>query len=339
LRITTVRRWTEPEGGLGVTLLDELKELRRGRGVRSPAPGKVGPILRQLCGITPDDDQFRSKLLEQLEKWAAQLPADLVLAAKAALGLHQEAQQRFLRERTQWLAEQIQRDDRTARRRMDEALELMAQMGTEQLSERPQDEPRPEEYYIAQQCSLVRLHGTVPETYEFWTVVANVDGLADLQTALALPRDPLVRSGVQELDMEVLYGMTVDEQVRDGDYRFRYRLRFPAPLRKGQQHRYAVRYRIPSGQRALPYYVFTTHRRCDAFALRVRFDPDCPPVEVHEVDNRYFYDLNEEPGGARIRPDGAGEISLRFAALVKGMVYGARWTFAPMAGYPAIPDA
>lgn len=323
-----------------MTLLDELKELRKGRGVRSPAPDKVGPVLRKLSGITSDDDpQFLSKLQGQLEKWVARLPPDLVLPATASLGLHEEAQQRFLGERRQWLADRIQRDERTARRRMDEALELMARMGTERLSDAPPDEPRPEEYYIAEQRSLVRLHGTAPETYEFWTIVSNVDGLADLHAALALPRDPLSRTGVQQLDMEVLYGMTLAEQARDGDYRFRYRLRFPEPLRKGQEHRYGVRYRIPPGQLALPYYVFTTHRRCDAFVLRVRFDPDCLPVDVHEVDNGYFYDLAGEPAGALICPDGAGEISLRFDALVKGMVYGARWTFASTAGYPAVSDA
>lgn len=336
--MAAVRRWTEPNGGLGVTLLDELKELRKGRGVQSPTPEKVGPILRKLCGITPDNDQFRSKLLRQLQNWVTQLPPDLVLAANAALGLHQEAQQRFLGERTQWLAAKIQRDERTARRRMDEALGLMAQMGTEQVSDMAPDEPRPE-YYIAEQRSLVRLHGTAPETYEFWTVVSNVDGLANLETALALPRDPLARSGVQQLEMEVLYGMTLAEQVREGDYRFRYRLRFPAPLQKGQQHQYGVRYRTPPGQRALPYYVFTTHRRCDAFALRVRFDHDCPPGDVHEVDNAYFYDLSGEPGGALISPDGAGEVSLRFEALVAGMVYGAQWTFAPTGSHPDVSDA
>jgi hypothetical protein len=61
----------------------------------------------------------------------ARLPDDLSTAALAAFGLHPEAQDRSLEGRTLWLASQIDRDPRTARRRIDTAIDLLARDITE----------------------------------------------------------------------------------------------------------------------------------------------------------------------------------------------------------------
>src|SRR4051812_34779538 len=87
---------------------EELRKLCRGRGVLTPhLERSVGPLLRELAG---DRDALAALLIAR----TGALPEDLRDAARAALALHPEATQRFLRERLDWLAEHLQRDARTA---------------------------------------------------------------------------------------------------------------------------------------------------------------------------------------------------------------------------------
>ena len=325
-------------------LLEELTTLRKGRGLNSVGiQREVGPTLRALCGIVSDDQQgtVRRKLGRQLDQWAGRLPPDLGLAARAALALHPEAQQRFLTERTHWLAQRIDRDGRTARRRMDEALRLMADLGGEQSFTAVGGEPPAEEHYIAEHWALVRLDQPTLETHERRVVVSNVDGLEEVDTVLSLPRDPLARPGAQQLHMEVLYGALLVDRIRETESRFRYKLRLPSPLKAGQSHEYSLLYRIPPKQFVRPHYVFVPHRRCDALTLRVRFGADRLPSDVRRVDYGFLRDLDDELVGDKITLDSAGELYLRFSSLVTGMAYGARWHVRPeqQEEYPTVPDA
>jgi hypothetical protein len=312
----------------GGALLKELKALRRGRGVNSVDISKdIGPLLQALCGSTPDDEPaaLRRKVVQQLNRWASQLPEDLAQAVRAAVGLHPEARHRFLGERTAWLADLLTCDTRTVRRRMDEGLQLMAEQGAAQDHVGPPVEPATEEYYIAEYWALLRLDQPAPETHERRVIVSNIDGLAEIDALFTLPRDPLTRSGDHQLHMEVLYGVTLVDQVRETDSRFRYRLRLPSPLPAGQPHEYGLLYRIPPKQLMRTHYVFTSHRRCDAFQLRIRFDTDRVPSGVWRVDRGYPRDLDDGPAGDEITLDSAGELHLAFIGLARGMGYGARW--------------
>lgn len=108
----------------------ELRELRRGRGLRSDDLfDRVGPRLRLFCGIADHDSPrvVRAKLVRVLTERCAGLPGDLRLAVLAALALHGQADQKFLHDRVRWLATQLNRDPRTARRRIDEGLRLLAE--------------------------------------------------------------------------------------------------------------------------------------------------------------------------------------------------------------------
>jgi hypothetical protein len=61
-------------------LANELKTLRRGRGLQTPQlTGQIGPLLRALAGITPADSAtvIREKLARRLRVLAEDLPADL----------------------------------------------------------------------------------------------------------------------------------------------------------------------------------------------------------------------------------------------------------------------
>src|SRR3954463_16135833 len=108
----------------------ELNELRRGRGLdAADLHQRIGPCLREACGIEDTDQPTaaRQKLVPRLTELCGRLPADLRLAALAALGLHEEAAGEFLDRRISWLASVLDRDPRTARRRIDLAFRPLHQ--------------------------------------------------------------------------------------------------------------------------------------------------------------------------------------------------------------------
>jgi hypothetical protein len=313
----------------GPNLLMELKTLCRGRGVNSGnIEHEVGPGLRALCRVAPTDPpgMLRQKLTERLNSLADLLPPDLASAARAALALDPDARQPFLAQRTDWLAGVLDRDSRTARRRMNDALAQLAEQAGA-LAETPSTgQPMlSDDYYIEQFGALLRLDRPTPEALERRVVVANHDGLTELDALLALPRDPTLSGRSHELDFEVLYGVTVSDRERDTDSRFRFRLRLPRPLRAGERHEYGLLFRVPERQPMRTHYVFTSYRRCDLFDLRIRFDAERLPANVRRVSRCYPRDLDDGPVGEPVDLDGCGELSLRFTNLAVGLGYGAAW--------------
>ncbi|WP_155353394.1 macro domain-containing protein [Acrocarpospora macrocephala] len=109
-------------------LFTELIQLRPGRGVLAAnLVARIGPLLRARAGIDDSDGprEVSERLITYLESLAGTLPPDLALAFRVGLSLHPQAQFRFLDERMEWLAMQLDRDARTARRRFDEAARLL----------------------------------------------------------------------------------------------------------------------------------------------------------------------------------------------------------------------
>jgi hypothetical protein len=311
-------------------LLEELKAVRKGRGVNGRGVAEhVGPALRELCGIDPGEPAgpARAKLVSGLDGLAGALPEDLGLAARAALGLHPEAQQPFLTDRVQWLAERLDRDARTARRRVDLALESMAERATV-APPGPPPVPAPREaeehrWFIRECRAVVRLDQPAPEAIDQRTVVA----LEDVEVLDALITIPREGAADPDLSVEVLYGATIESRERVTPTRFRYRLRLPRRLAAGQSHDYALLYRLPPNQPMRNHYVYTSLIRCDAFDLRIRFDPARLPDEVWRVAGTYPRDLDEGPSDREpVRPDGSGEVHLAFHHLRVGLGYGAQWT-------------
>src|SRR5712691_1221885 len=105
-------------------LMLELKTLRKGRALYGPnLSERVGPALRELCGVLDGDRPIdaRRKITERLERLGRELPEDLRVSVMAALAVHPDARQPFYQDRVRWVAGHLRRDERTARRRVDEA--------------------------------------------------------------------------------------------------------------------------------------------------------------------------------------------------------------------------
>jgi hypothetical protein len=314
-------------------LLEELKVLRKGRAVHAGRLGDhVGPGLRDLCGITATDSEesIRTKLTTRLDGSLQAVPDDLALAVRAALGMLPEVQHPFLGDRVQWLAEQLKRDRRTARRRMDDGLVRLAQAAAGSTTA----PPRPvaatdDDWYVADFHALLRLDQPAPEALERRGIVATRDGIDCIEALMTLPRDPTDRTGAHDLLMEVLYGATLIRKEHDADSRFRFLLQLPTPLRQGERHEYGVLFRVPHNQAMRSHYVYTSPRRCDRFDLRIRFDPDRRPDHIWRVHEVFHRAIDGPPSGEPVALDSVGELHLEFSGLRPGFGYGAQWTEPP----------
>ena len=310
-------------------LLGELKGLRRGRAVYSPdISARVGERLRELCGIDRSDPPgiVRQKLTSKLDDLARTLPDELRIATAAALAIHPKARHLLLQDRLSWLADQLCRDRRTARRRVDEGFARLAEaaVGVGRSTVVLPDGSGPG-WYAARVEALFRMDLPRPKSHERRTVVAERDGVDQVGLGVTLPREH-GDLGACELLVEVDFGGTLIARHRPTDSRLQWILALPASLGAGQTHEYGVTFHLPA-QPVRPHYVFTPARRCDEFDLRIRFDESRPPEKVWRLESTFHRDLDDPAGvGEPLVPDSAGEVRAVFSNLFVGYGYGMRWS-------------
>jgi hypothetical protein len=305
----------------------ELNELRRGRGLdAADLHQRIGPCLRAACAITETDQPAaaRQKLVLRLTELCGRLPADLKLAALAALGLHEEAAGEFLDRRISWLASVLDRDPRTARRRIDLAFRRLDELLG---APAPRSDLHPlAGWYVESMKAMLRLDRDPPELAEERRIVAEVDELDELVLPFSVPAEP-GSDPVPDITADALFGGEIVEARQMSASHAQFIMRLPSPLRLGQRHEYGIRF-TPRRTELRPYYAMTPLRRCEQFSVRVRFDRAAPPSRV--------WRLNGVPG--RVVDDGidsgdaltvnrVGEVGLEFHDLHQGLSYGLQWSF------------
>ncbi|SMD23038.1 hypothetical protein [Lentzea albidocapillata] len=294
-------------------LVRELKTLRKGRGVHAGRiADKIGPSLATACGITSADGSVaaKQKLVTRLTELVEQLPEDLQLAARAAFGLIADVRQPLYQERVTWVAARIDRDSRTVRRRVDEAVEQLAELAAT-------TSPRTGGgWHTAELSVAVALDQGQPEVLERYQVVVDQDGVDSLDFTSVFP----VRR--RDVDVHLLYGGTLRERGDGGRPGFTL---VPAePLVRGDIHDFAIRYRMSHRDAMHPCVLHVPERPCEVFDLRVRFEHDRKRL-VRAFDGVLVQRSDAEPAGSQQAVDRAGEIHLRFRRLLPGLLYGARW--------------
>lgn len=308
-------------------LAEELKALRRGRGVHHRAiEERVGPELRRVCGISPGDDRaaVRAAVIDKLSQAAATLPAELALSASVALGITPETVDLLqLQDRIGWLAGRLKRDVRTARRRVDEACGRLAEvLGTGAAA--VASARRGVGWYVARFEAVALLDRTELVTVERRVIVAERDGLDRIVLAFSL-RDP-ARGSPSDLGIRVLYGGALEAPEEPAGSRVRIVLRLPRPLRATERHEYSVLTTLPPGRPMQKHYAYTPLTRCDAFRLRVHFDPERVPAGIRLVRDAFSRDLDERiAGGEELTPDRCGDLLLDFDDVLPGHGYGIQW--------------
>jgi hypothetical protein len=302
-------------------LVQELKTLRKGRGVAAVhIEQRIGPALRAVCDVGDGDGGAvtRRKVAGRLAELAEQLPADLRLAVLAAFGVTAEARLPLYQDRVRWAAARVERDARTVRRRVDEAINILADLaGGLPRSPAP---GAPTSWHTTQLRVSVALDQPQPEVFEQRMVVADQDDVRELELAISLP---VAR---RELDVDLFYGGSLRDRGREATDRFGFTLMLPKPLARGEPHEFAMRFRLPDAEALRPYFVCVPRRLCELFDLRVRFDRDRVPPRVWLLDGAFQRDVADPVHSCpRQEVDDAGEIHLRFHQLAPGLAFGARW--------------
>ncbi|MEV4314238.1 hypothetical protein [Actinocrispum sp. NPDC049592] len=299
------------------SLVAELKILRRGRGVQAPGVDRqVGPNLRRLCDI--GDVDGAGLVREKIRAWVTDLirpfPDDLRLAVTTTFALNPVAQHKFHADRVAWLAQRADRDARTIRRRIDDALTRLAEAA---VMPAHHAEPGGEEWHLKRFSALLRLDGISPVCHEVREIVAQTDGVDEIPWSFSLP------GSLGELDVEIVQGAVFSRIQRPSARRLLLRLQLPETLRAGQAHQFAMEVRVAPGQPMRPSFVFWPDRRCEQFDLVVRFAADQLPRAVWRV--RDALQESQEIGQDRLVPNSIGEVRARFTEPRPGRGHGIQW--------------
>ncbi|HEX4726128.1 MAG TPA: hypothetical protein VH333_26705 [Pseudonocardiaceae bacterium] len=314
-------------------VIDEMAKLRRGRGLDADdAADKVGPALRLLCRVDDDDDPtvVRDKIGELFTRTADVLPEDLRITFLAAFGLITEARHVFFQDRLRWAGDRFEREERTVRRRLDDACKLVAERAIAQYRQVSPagDEQQPsKEWYTEALYAVLCLDQPTPEAFEVRRIAAEQDDVRQIDLAVTVsgptagsPADP------PGLEMDVIFGGTLVRRRMASTRRFGLSLALPVALGKGDVHTFAMRFRLPSGDALLPHFVCATEQRCDLMDIRVKFAEKRPPTAVWQV-TRVFQGEVQDPAhrGGLVPLDAANEVRVRFRGPQAGFAYGVQW--------------
>jgi hypothetical protein len=301
----------------------ELKTLRKGRGVEVPQIGdRAGPALREVCGVNADDSpgEIRRKLIAGLEGFAAQLPGDLRLAVLAALAISQEARLPFYQDRIRWVAQQLERDERTARRRVDTGIMRLAEFAaaTNNEPKRPEADVEPPTWRVEELRAIVLPHLLQPEVIEVRRIVVEADYLDELDVSFTVPGDDTLSEGTPE----VLQGGILLSPERETTDRRGYKLRLPRGFHRNETHQYTLRHRV----KMKPHYVLLSKLVTERFDLRIRFELDRLPQQVRKVEAAFQRDVDDPVmRGTELQPDAVGDVHVEFWRPTPGLAYGVRW--------------
>jgi hypothetical protein len=312
-------------------LVRELQQLRRGHGLHAAdIVQRIGPRLAEIVRLTPtmSAGERRQRLTERVRQTVLTLPEDLRIAVQAAFALEPASQSRFLRERMLWLGSQMGRDPRTAMRRVESGLTLLAERLLSLDADSDGESGRsnqfaPDGWYVERLRSSLLMHVNPVELLETRMVTSTRAGLAQLTVSWSIPVDV----PDAEIQVEMLYGgeLIRNDAVSTSSY-WSGTVVLPQPLAIGERHEYQVRVVSLPRQYLRPYYVLTPFRRFDEFELRAKFDPAATPT-IWKLDGVPFQFIDEsQPIGEVLVPDAVGEVSSLFRNLHQGFSYGLRWS-------------
>ncbi|MFF3868939.1 hypothetical protein [Micromonospora sp. NPDC001898] len=266
----------------------------------------------------------RAKVRATLLALSADLPTDLRRALVLAYALDPEHSYLRLDRRTDQLARELSCQQRTARRRIDEAV---ARLVGAAVADAPSDTGP--SWHLHGMHALLRLDTPSPELYETRDVVA-IRSIGEITVQFSLPRRPGDDRPEHDVVVDVLYGARIREVTRHNDGQFfRLVLTLPRILAPGERHELCLHYRVPAGQPIREHYVFQPLAPCARCTVRLRFPPGDGPALVWRLDGVPPRSVDDRaPGGDRLSPDGIGEVSSAFDGLQQGYAYGVAWSAA-----------
>jgi hypothetical protein len=309
-------------------LIDDLKAVRRGLGVHAPdLAARLGPALAKVCAVADTDAPGlrRHKVIETLTELTDRLPESPRVIGRIAFGLDGAGHERYTA-RVGRIAGLIDRDARTAQRRVDDVIAQIAESATSSV---PRTTARRGEldWHTTEVRSIVLLHLPVDEVTETRRVLSHRTGLSEIDHSVSVVRPPGASGppSLADLGIDMLYGGVLHSPEPITATRFRLRLRLPHALDQGESHEFSFRIRLPQG--LAPFYVCTPMAPCDRFELTVGFGVGRTPSRVWLIEDEFALDAGEDvPGRPAVAADAAGEAKAVFADLAPQRSYGLGWT-------------
>jgi hypothetical protein len=317
---------TTPVEDLTKGVTDEIRTLRKGPGLQAgDLDSRLGPLLGELAG-GGDAAVRRKNLMAAMSQCTAQLPGEYRVAVEASLALSAEPiHEPLFTKRVTWLAGHLDREYRTALRRIGQAeLRLAELIATELRDRRGRIPSSAEGFYVDELRTLLRLDTEILVSEEDRRIVSTREDLTEVTVLLDLPREANELGA--DLQAEIRYGGRLLRRQQPSRNRFRFVLRLPEPLQPGQVHSYGLSLRMPRRMLRLPHYLVTPECQYNRFDLRIRFDPERLPAWVRRVEGETVRQFEEaQPPTRPLVPDAAGEVSQGFSGLTMFLGYGIQW--------------
>lgn len=317
---------TRPDEELAERAAKEISQLHKGRGLQAgDLDSRLGPLLGELAG-TAEAVARRKALTAEINRCADQLLDDYRIAIAASLALTAETiDEPLFTRRASWLADRLDRDTRTALRRIREAEWRLAELIAAELRRRRGRIPvAPDGWYVAELRTVLSLDGDSIVSEQDRRIVSTREDLTEVMAWLDLPSDTNQPEG--ELRAEIRYGGRLLRKEQPSRNRFTLMAQLPKPLQPGEEHRFGLSLRMPRHMLKLPHCLMTPECQCDRFDLTVRFDPARLPEWIRRVDGETVRTFeNRQPVGELLVPDAAGEVHEEFRDLALYLGYGIQW--------------
>lgn len=311
-------------------LIDDLKRIRKGRGISTPRLEKI--ISRQLAELSGVGDQdppetVRVKLVGTISKLLTEIDVRDSKAVAAAIGLGADyTEKQLLGDRITLLAAELGVDTRTARRWIDIGFERLAEAALTHRDDSTDSKNAAKRGWHAKTVrTVVLLRKVGIEVIELRTIVSEVSSLRSIYLGFsAHTAEKNKPSPRKQLEIDALFGGSIIDSHVETSARVGLSLQFPRPLRIGEEYEIGIRYRLPANANVPPYYVLTPIVSCNEFDLRVKFEELPKRVEllsgVFQADAQDY--VLQAPA---VEIDALGEVRATFRRLQAGMTYGIRW--------------
>jgi hypothetical protein len=306
----------------------ELRALCRGRALRQAGLAlRLGPLVCELSGVSraERDGDARRKVRAALAELTADLPDDLRTGAETALAFATTSADQ-LTQRARSYAHGLHLSERTARRRIDEAMVLMARAASPREAGARAD--RGPGWRVRSFAALLRLDTPAIELYETRVIMAE-QAVSEVAVELDLPPGPGPGDPALPLEIDAVFGSRITAVDRSADGRhYRVTAALARRLEPAERHEFCLHYRVPPGQPIRDHYAIVPLSPVDDGRIRVRFPLDRLPAVVWRfagVVPRQLDQASTAPGCDRLEADGAGEVRLAVCGLRQGLGYGVAW--------------
>ncbi|WP_147265882.1 hypothetical protein [Nocardia puris] len=218
------------------------------------------------------------ELALKITEECARLPEPLGRAAVVALALDRESNQtdrRFLRQRVEELAASLDRESRTAVRRIDQAFFMLAESMAETAGTEAQGAQAPSDdgWYTDSLTATLHLDEDPVRLIETRRIVATADELDEIVFSWSVSASSVEP---RQLSAEVTSGGKILEKRTVGRSHVDFRMRLPEPISLSQHHDYTAIIIAGPRRSIRPYYIVTPWRTCKFFRLRICFGPRTP---------------------------------------------------------------